>query len=147
MAGQGPLEKKFKRLSKKLKNPPIFKVYKREEIPSVLNMCDLFVHPAIIELEGISCLEAICAGKLVIVSDSKKSATKNFAVDKRCIFKNKNPKNLAKCIDFWIDNPAEKKICEEKYFALASGFDQYECMKKMEQMIFEVHNQKINNNK
>ena len=146
LAGQGPLEKKFKRLSKKLKNPPIFKIYNRDEIPSILNMCDLYVHPATIELEGISCLEAICAGKLVIVSDSKKSATKGFAVDDRCIFKSKKPKELAKCIDFWIDNPAEKKICEEKYLAIADGFNQTQCMKKMEQMIFEVHNKKLQNN-
>ena len=138
-AGQGPLENKFKRMAKSLPNYPIFKVYPRNEMTNVINMSDLYVHPAIIELEGIACLEAICAGKLVIVSDSKKSAATNFVVDQKCIFKNRNPKDLARVIDYWIEHPKEKQECEEKFLQSADKYNQDKCMKKMLEMMIEVH--------
>ncbi len=144
LAGQGPFENKFKRLAKKLPNYPIFKLYGRDEMQDVLNMCDIYVHPANFELEGIACLEAICAGKLVIVSDSPRSATKNFAVDSRCIFKHNNAKDLAKVIDYWMEHPEEKKICEDKYFANADKYNQDKCMEQMDKMFYKVMEQKKN---
>ncbi len=139
LAGQGPLFNKYKKLGDKLPVKPIMKVFERDEMARVLNSCDLYVHPAQIELEGIACLEAICVGKLVIVSNSKKSATKNFAVDPKCVFESKNPKDLARVIDYFIDHPDEKKLCEQKYLDSSHLYNQEECMKKMEQMIIEVH--------
>ncbi len=138
-AGQGPLENKFKKMAKKLPNYPIFKVYPRQEMTNVVNMCDLYVHPAIIELEGIACLEAICAGILGIVSDSKKSAATNFVVDQKCIFKNRNPKDLARVIDYWIEHPQEKRECEDKFLQSAEKYNQDKCMDKMIDMMIEVH--------
>ena len=144
LAGQGPLENKFKRLAKKLPNYPIFKLYSRDEMQDVLNMSDMYVHPANFELEGIACLEAICAGKLVIVSNSPRSATKNFAVDSNCIFEHDKPKDLAKVIDYWIEHPEEKKICEDKYFACADKYNQDKCMEQMDEMFKNVIKQKKN---
>ena len=144
LAGQGPLENKFKRLAKKLPNYPVFKLYNRNEMQGIINMCDMYVHPANFELEGIACLEAICVGKLVVVSDSKRSATKNFAVNDKCIFKHNNPKDLARVIDYWIEHPKEKKICEEKYFENAYKYNQDKCMEQMDQMFKEIMEQKKN---
>lgn len=138
LGGQGVKEKYYKKLGKKLPVEPIFKFYSRTEIIDILNSCDMYVHPAEMELEGISCIEAIACGKLVIVSDSKLSATKNFAIDKKCIFKKRNAKDLAKVIDYWIENPQEAREYEKKYLESAVAFNQEECMKKMEQMLFDV---------
>lgn len=138
LAGQGQKEKAYKKLAKKLPLPPLMRFFKREEMLDILNYADLYVHPAEIELEGIACLEAIACGKLVIVSDSTLSATRHFAVDKRCVFENRNPDDLARTLDYWIENPEEKKEVEQKYWEEASIFDQEECMKRMEQMIYEV---------
>ncbi len=140
LAGAGVKEKYYKKLGKKLPIAPIFKFYSRTDIVDVLNYCDIYVHPAQFELEGIACIEAITCGKLTIVSNSKLSATKNFAVDDRCIFKCRKPKSLAEVIDFWIEHPEEKKQIEEKYLQSAVNFNQDECMKQMEEMIIEVHN-------
>lgn len=142
LAGQGAKEKYYKRLAKKLPIPPIFKFYDRKEIIDVINYCDIYAHTAEVELEGIACLEAICCGKITLVSDSKLSATRNFAVDKKCIFKNRNPKDLARVIDYFIDNPEDKKIIEEKYLNSAICYSQEECMKRMEQMIIDTFNKK-----
>lgn len=138
LAGQGVKEKYYRKLAKKVGVSPIFKLFGRNEIIDVLNYCDLYVHPAEAELEGIACLEAIACGKLTIVSDSKLSATREFAIDEKCVFKNRNPKDLARVIDYWIENPEEKKKYEKLYLQSANTFNQDECMKKMEKMLFEV---------
>ena len=138
LGGQGPKEKKYRRLAKGLPNAPIFKFFPRVEIIDILNSCDIYAHPAEIELEGIACLEAIACGKLTIVSDSKLSATKEFAVDEKCIFKKRNPKDLARVLDYWIEHDEERKIYEQKYLENSVIFNQDECMKKMEEMMLEV---------
>lgn len=142
LGGQGVKEKYYKKLAKNLPVEPIFKLYSRDEIINVINYADLYVHSAEAELEGISCLEAICCGKLTVVSNSKLSATKDFAVDEKCLFKNRNPKSLACVIDYWIEHPNERKIYEKKYLSKAQAFNQEECMNQMEKMIIKVHNEK-----
>ncbi|MDE7264905.1 MAG: glycosyltransferase, partial [Clostridia bacterium] len=128
LAGQGNKEKYYKRLAKNLPVMPKFGALSREGVVDMLNYCDIYAHTAEIELEGIACLEAIKCGKLTIVSDSKLSATAGFAADERCIFKNRNPKSLAKTIDFWIENADERRVLEQAY--LNSGTAEYtkECM-------------------
>ncbi len=138
LGGQGQRERKYRRLAEKLPVPPVMKFFPREEMIDLLNYADLYAHPAEIELEGIACLEAIACGKIVIVSDSKRSATHNFAVDERCVFKNREPEDLARVLDYWIEHPEERAACEEKYLRESVTFDQEDCMKKMEEMIFEV---------
>lgn len=140
LAGQGIKEVYYKIISKDLPIAPVFKLCSREEILNVINYADLYVHTAEIELEGISCLEAISCGKLTIVSDSKLSATKDFAVDDKCVFKNRSPKSLAKVIDYWIEHPVEKAECENKYLMSASVFEQNECMRKTRECICRAAN-------
>ena len=138
LAGQGVEELYYRILAKELPIEPIFNLYSREEILQLTNYCDLYVHPAIIELEGISCLEAIRCGKLTIVSNSNLSATQEFAVDEKCVFKAKSPRSLAKTIDYWIDHPKEKKQCEEKYLESSKAFDQDICMNKTRDIILNA---------
>lgn len=142
LGGQGVKERHYKKLAKELPIAPIFKFYSRKEIIDVLNYSDIYVHPAEVELEGISCLEAVVCGKLTIVSDSKNAATSEFAIDQKCIFKNRDAKDLARVIDYWIDNPREKEKYEQKYLQSAVAFRQDECMIKMETMIEETINEK-----
>ena len=139
LAGQGLKYKKYKKLAKSLPVQPVFKLYGRNEIIDVINYCDLYVHPAVDELEGIACLESIACGKLTIVSNSENSATKNFAIDEKCVFKRKNPKDLARVIDYWIEHPEERMEYESKYLASSAVYRQEDCMLKMEEMIFETH--------
>ena len=143
-AGQGLKENYYRKLAKKLPIEPIFKFYSRSEILNVINYCDMYVHTAVFELEGIACLEAITCGKLTIVSNSKSSATKEFAIDDKCIFKKNNYKDLVNKIDYFIENPDEVKIYEELYLKQASSYNQKECMNKMVEMFENVINNKSN---
>lgn len=138
LGGQGVKEKKYKKLAKSLPIQPIFKFYSRTEIIDVLNYADLYVHPAEVELEGISCLEAIACGKLTIVSNSKYAATKYFALDNQCVYKNRNPRNLAKVIDYWIEHPEKRQEYERAYLKSAKFFNHESCMKSMEAMMIGV---------
>lgn len=142
LAGQGNKEKYYKKLAKRCPIPPVMKFFGREEVIDVINYSDMYVHTAEAELEGIACLEAICCGKLTIVSNSRLSATKGFAVDDRCVFKNRNPKDLARVIDYFIEHPEVKAEIEEKYLNSAICYAQEDCMKRMEQMMLETYTAK-----
>lgn len=142
LAGQGNKEKYYKKLAKRCPVPPVMKFFGREEVIDVINYSDMYVHTAEAELEGIACLEAICCGKLTIVSNSRLSATKGFAVDDRCVFKNRNPKDLARVIDYFIEHPEVKAELEEKYLNSAICYAQEDCMKRMEQMMLDTYSAK-----
>ena len=138
LAGQGTKGKYYQKLAKRCVVPPVLKFFGREEVIDVINYSDIYVHTAEAELEGIACLEAICCGKLTIVSDSRLSATKGFAVDSKCIYKNRKPKDLARVIDYFIEHPEEKAECEEKYLNSSLCYSQEDCMRRMEQMMIDV---------
>ena len=144
LGGQGHKEKYYKRLAKALPIPPIMQLYSRTEIIDVLNYADMYVHPAEMELEGISCLEAIVCGKLTIVSDSPLSATQQFAASEKCIFRHGDPKSLALTIDYFIEHPEERCRHEQLYLEKSCRFEQDVCMQQMETMMKEVCNGKKN---
>ena len=138
LAGQGNKEKYYKRLSKGLPIAPKFGALARTEVINMLNYSDIYVHTAEIELEGIACLEAIKCGKLTIVSNSDLSATKGFVSDWCYTFENRNPKSLARVLDFWIEHLGKKEVYEQS--AIDSKKVKYvgECMKDMDKMFENV---------
>lgn len=142
LGGQGVKERYYRRLAKRLPVEPVFRFYSREDIIDVLNYADIYVHPAEVELEGISCLEAIACGKLTVVSDSKHAATKGLAIDESCTFRSRDARDLARVIDYWIEHPEEGRKYEKLYLDSAGSFDLDTCMLRMEQMMTEVANGK-----
>lgn len=114
-AGKGPLEGLYKRLGRRLKNPPMFVYLNRQELLNLLAATDVYVHASDMESEAISCIEAFATGLVPVISDSRKSATKQFAIDSRSLFKAGSPKDLAQKIDYWLDHPEEKKRMEAAY--------------------------------
>ena len=138
-AGDGPLKEKLEKYSRKLQNPPIFRFFSREEMVRTVNCADLYVHPAEIEIEAISCLEAISCGLVPVISNSPRSATRHFALDEKNLFKCNDSDDLAKKIDWWLDHPEERAKRSREYLGYTQQFDFDVCMDRMEQMILEVH--------
>ena len=135
-AGQGPYEASLRKLAKeKGIITPVMKFFSRKELVKVINCCDLYVHPAEIEIEAISCLEAITCGLVPVISDSKRSATNRFALTENNLFKNNDVKDLANKIDYWIEHPEERKSCSIKYLGYTEQFEQNKCMEKMRNML------------
>ena len=137
-AGDGPLKKELKKHSEKLANQPVFSFFPHDQMLRVLNFADLYVHPSEIEIEAISCMEAIACGQVPIISDSPRSATGRFALDDRNLFKNLDAQDLADKIDFFIENPDVLEEYRERYKGMVDDFSQKTCMDKMEQMFFDV---------
>ncbi len=137
-AGLGPLHDKLEKRGAKLPNPPEFRFFSREDLVKQLNMADLYVHPAEIEIEAISCLEAIACGLVPVIANSPRSATRYFALDERNLFHNKDAKDLAKRIDYWIEHPDEKQALAERYRGFVEQHEYEHCMDCMEQMLSEA---------
>ena len=114
-AGKGPLERFYKRLGKRLKHPPMFVYLNQHDLISLLGETDLYVHSSDMESEAISCIEAFATGLVPVISDSKKSATRQFALDERSLFQAGDAADLARKIDYWLEHPEEKERMETAY--------------------------------
>ena len=140
-AGQGPDRNNMVKLANKLDIiPPILGFYGRDELVKIINSCDLYVHASEIEIEAISALEAISCGLVPVISDSDKSATKQFALDKKNLFKNRDADDLARKIDYWIENEEEKEKYQKRYENFSKGFEQDVCMLRMREMLQSIRN-------
>lgn len=138
LAGEGPRQKHYKKLSKKLVNKPVFGLHKADDLVNIINYSDLYVHSAYAELESIACLEAIKCGLVPVINSTKRSATKNFAMSEHNLFKKNNVKDLINKIEYWIEHPTEKEECAKKYLDFADRFEFSHCMDRMEKMMFEA---------
>lgn len=136
-AGKGPEMQHYEKLANQLKHKPIFEFYSQEQLIEVISYSDLYVHTADAEIEAISCIEAFSCGLVPIIANSKKSATPQFALDERSLFKAGDSKDLALKIDYWLSNEEERKAQEHKYAEYGKTFSHQECVKKMVEMFRE----------
>ena len=142
-AGEGPLERELLAHAKRVGiSAPVIKFYSRAKLLNTINMADLYVHPAEIEIEAISCLEAIACGKVPLIADSPRSATRFFALSEKNLFKSGDAVDLSHKLDFWLDHPDERKKCSEEYLGYAERFRLKDCMEAMEDMLKKVANEK-----
>ncbi|MFF5084570.1 glycosyltransferase [Actinoplanes sp. NPDC000266] len=114
-AGHGPAEQKLKKLSLRLENEARFGYYAQDELIELIRGCDLYVHASDAEIEGLSCLEAFSCGLVPVISDSRRSATGQFALEERNLFRAGDPSSLAERIDGWIEDPAGLAAASEAY--------------------------------
>ena len=112
--------------------------YSVEELMDKLAQCDLYVHASDMESEAISCIEAFATGLVPVISDSDLSATKQFALDRRSLFRAGDPKDLARAIDYWLDNPEEKARMEKVYAEAAKNYDIEHSVALFEEMLLEA---------
>lgn len=122
LAGQGPEEKKLRRMGSRLANEPLMHFFTKEELLAVMAESDLYVHCAQAEIEAMACMEAFARGLVPVIADSPKSATPQFALTPNCLFRPGDAKNLAKHIDYFIEHENLRKNLEKKYAASASEY-------------------------
>ena len=138
-AGDGPLRQSLARQAKRRGvHDPIMRFYSREELVKVINYADLYVHPAEIEIEAIACLEAIACGKVPLIADSPRSATRHFALTDHNLFHYNDPQDLADKMDWWLEHPEERLSCSKSYLGYAAQFNFTRCMDQMEKMILDA---------
>jgi 1-acyl-sn-glycerol-3-phosphate acyltransferase len=121
-AGKGPAAKKYASLAADLPIPARFEFLSQTELRDLIRKADIYVHASDIEIEGISCIEAIACGKVPIISDSEKSATSQFALDERSIFRHGNYFDLRDKLDYWIEHPEERERMGREYAHLGGYY-------------------------
>lgn len=138
LKGMGPTQKKLQKLSKILPNEVDFGFVQPSELLKILHKTDIYVHSADVEGEAIACLEAISCGIVPIISNSRVSATGQFALDSRSLFEAGNWKDLAQKIDYWIEQESERKRMGKVYSQSASNYTLEKSITKAEKMYEEV---------
>ena len=134
LAGRGPNEKKLARMAKKLANPPIMHFFTKPELLDIMAESDLYVHCAEAEIEAMACMEAFARGLVPVIANSKKSATPQFALTRKCLFRPGDAKNLAAHIDYFIEHEEERKELEHAYAKSAANYKLDDCVCKVEEM-------------
>lgn len=140
IAGDGPLKNKLTALGKNLKNPPIMRFFQKEELVHMINYCDLYAQASYAEIECIACVEAITCGLVPIISDSKMSAAKYFALSEYNRYASGKPRALAERIDYMIEHPEFRKNLSAQYIEYGERFRIDKCIDKMEEMFRDAAN-------
>ena len=133
-AGQGPLLEKYVKLSRGLPHEPVFGFYSTEELLKIIRSTDIYVHASDAEIEAIACMEAFACGLVPIIADSPKSATVQFALSERSLFKAGDSSDLARKIDYWIEHPEEKREMGKRYAEEGNRYRVKESVRKMEEV-------------
>lgn len=134
LAGQGPRRRTLVRMGEALPHPPIFGFYSTERLCEIMAMSDLYVHTADVEIEAISCLEAVASGLVPVIADSPLSATSQFALDSRSLFPAGDSAALARKIDWWIEHPEERAAMSRTYAESADRYRLENSIVKAEEM-------------
>lgn len=128
-AGIGDKEKEIKEKAWKLyeegvlKYPPVFTFEDRDGLRKLAAEADLAVHCAIIEVEGLSIMEAMQQGVVPVIAEGRYSGTSQFALDRRSVFPVKNPEALANRIDYWLSHPKERWETGQQYVQAMKAYD------------------------
>lgn len=139
LTGGGPQKDKLLKWGyKHLTNCPIIRSIQHEKLADVLCQADLYVHSSEVEIEAISCLEAIACGVVPLIANSPKSATSKFALHPSNSYDFRSLKDLARKIDYWFDNPAERRAVRMGYIEYVKQFDFSRSMDRMNEMVLEV---------
>ena len=136
-AGIGNTKKHLIEKGRILKHPPTIDFYDQKDLIDLMHNSDLYVHTAVVEIEAIACLEALSAGMVPVICNSEMSATTQFALDARSLFRADDPRDLAEKIDYWIEHPEEKKEMSQKYAESGKHYQLQDSITKMEYMLTE----------
>ena len=138
LAGKGPLEKKYRRMGRKLPHEPLLGFYTQEELREKIRKADLYVHCANVEIEGMGCMEAFAQGTVPLIADSKLSSTSSYALTSQNEYRAGNVKELAEKIDYWFEHKDELYSVGKEYIEFAKTLTVKESAKKVLKMMKEA---------
>jgi 1,2-diacylglycerol 3-alpha-glucosyltransferase len=134
LVGAGPNESKLKAHIQRAGINAVVETVTNAELLLRYERADLFVHCGIIELEGMSIIEAMATGKVVLVSDSEASAAGIFALSEFAKFKSGDLEDLRCKLDYWVQHPqisAEQSATNRNFIA---SYKHNICVEKLERL-------------
>lgn len=129
IAGRGPIENQLKKKADALvrdgvlKTPPVFCFCNADGLRKIYSEASLYVHCATVEVEGMSCMEAVQTGLVPIIAKAKLSATSQFALSEESLFKGGCAKDLAAKIDWWLSDDGRRKKEAARYLGMGKEYD------------------------
>jgi glycosyltransferase involved in cell wall biosynthesis len=120
--GQGPLKEKLIKMGQRLPLPAKFLFVDHEELIKLYNTADLYVQTSEVELEGMAVLEAIGCGIPALISKNPTSASAQFVYSKDFSFHDDDYGELARKIDYLIENPLVLQKAKAGYLEMASHY-------------------------
>lgn len=145
-AGRGPWRSHLEKLGQSLTNPILFKFFNQDELVQVMNYADLYIHASDAEIEAIACIEAFSCGLVPIISDSKISATNQFALTPDNLFRAGDAEDLRQKIEYFIENEHRRKELSRRYIEYGKSFALNHCVSRMEAMFEEAIRDHMNGN-
>ena len=139
-AGRGPTESKLRRKAEALcrkgviNREPQFGCYNAAQLQAIYRQADLYIHCATIEVEGLSCMEAIQTGLVPVIAEGRLTATSQFALSTESRFPAKNARALARRIDYWLEDEERRRQEAERYCGLETKYsitDSVEALRRM----------------
>ena len=128
-AGRGTKEKKYRKMADRLlaegilKTPPTFGFYTHEELHELARKSYLYIHCAWVEVEGLSCLEAVREGAVPVIAEGDMIGTSVFALCPQSLYPVYDSKALAERIDWWIEHPEQRNEMAQRYADSARNYD------------------------
>ena len=135
LCGQGPRYKYLRKISKPLTNEVMFGFHQAEELRYILSYSDIYIHSSDAEIEGMACTEAFACGLVPIISNSKKSATNQFALTNESLFKAGDYLDLRDKIDYLIENKERREELSKLYIESSRKYIIDNCVKEFEKML------------
>ena len=147
LCGRGEDTEKLRKRGKALPIKPFIGYVSHEDKLTYLNTADLYLHASVVEVESLSCLEAIGCGLPCLIGDSPNSAASQFAQDERFIFEMDNADELAAKIDYWYENRENLPEIREAVLRTAKLYRLNRCIDLIEAFYSDVvsHHPKKNN--
>ena len=145
-AGRGPTEKSLRKKAAQLqkegilKIPPTFGFYRLEELEAIYAKADLYIHCATVEVEGLSCMEAIRTGLVPVIAEGKITATSQFALSPESVYPQKDAKKLAERIDFWLSDDARREQEAARYVGAGEQYAMEKSIVLLRQMYLDARN-------
>ena len=128
-AGNGPKAKAYKKLAERLykqgvlKIPASFGFYTHDELHELARKSYLYIHCAWVEVEGLSCLEALREGIVPVIAQGELIGTSVFALGPESLYPVYDSKTLAERIDWWIEHAELRNQMAQRYADYAREFD------------------------
>lgn len=128
-AGKGPKETKYRRAAEKLlgkgvlKHRPDFGFFSHDELGELSRKSYLYVHCAWVEVEGLSCLEAMHYGAVPVIAKNGLTGSASFALQAENLFPAHDSRALAQRIDWWIEHPEERNKASQASADFARRFN------------------------
>ena len=132
LCGKGEKSGKLRQRAGDLPIKPFIEYISMEDKLRYLNTADLYLHASIVELESLSCLEAIGCGLPCLIGNSPHSAASQFALDDKFIFEKDDADALAAKIDYLFENRELLRDAKKATLRMAEKYRFAKCMDEIE---------------